>query len=239
MESTGQLTRRILIQPNGPYRVEGGIPLVRKTQIVSEYGEPLTWRTDGLVKTRATYELCRCGQSAHKPFCDSSHERIPFDGTETADTSAHADHTVTLPGSRRITVKKDPTVCMESGFCGTRNASLPELVLLTDDTQVRTLIMGMCERCPSGALTYSIEPGGPVIEPDLPQQIADTTEITDDGPIAGPLWVTGYLPIVRADGREFAPRNRVTLCNCGLSHNKPLCDGAHREQAQRTARRRA
>jgi CDGSH-type Zn-finger protein len=23
-------------------------------------------------------------------------------------------------------------------------------------------------------------------------------------------------------------RNRVTLCSCGLSKKKPLCDGAHR-----------
>ena len=31
-------------------------------------------------------------------------------------------------------------------------------------------------------------------------------------------------------------RNRVTLCNCGLSCNKPLCDGTHRREAERKAR---
>ena len=98
--------------------------------------------------------------------------------------------------------------------------------------------MAMVERCPSGALTYRIEADGPDIEPDLPQQVAVTTEITSDGPIAGPLWVTGGIPVVRSDGKPFETRNRVTLCNCGHSGSKPLCDGTHRDMAQREARRR-
>jgi CDGSH-type Zn-finger protein len=59
-------------------------------------------------------------------------------------------------------------------------------------------------------------------------QIAVTTEMTSDGPIAGPLWVTGSIPIERSDGKPFEIRNRVTLCSCGRSNNKPLCDGEHR-----------
>ena len=70
------------------------------------------------------------------------------------------------------------------------------------------------------------------IEPDLPVQIAVTTEITSDGPIEGPLWVTGGIPIERSDGQPFETRNRVTLCNCGHSSRKPLCDGSHRAIAQ-------
>ena len=46
--------------------------------------------------------------------------------------------------------------------------------------------------------------------------------------IAGALWVTGGVPITRADGQPFETRNRVTLCRCGQSSNKPLCDGTHR-----------
>jgi Iron-binding zinc finger CDGSH type len=86
----------------------------------------------------------------------------------------------------------------------------------------------MVEHCPSGALTYSLKEGGQDIEVDLPQQIAVTTEITSDGPIEGPLWVTGGIPIIRSDGKPFEGRNRVTLCNCGHSQAKPLCDGSHR-----------
>ena len=30
-------------------------------------------------------------------------------------------------------------------------------------------------------------------------------------------------------GRPLETRNRMTLCRCGHSGNKPLCDGTHRE----------
>ena len=89
----------------------------------------------------------------------------------------------------------------------------------------------MIERCPSGSYTYAMKKGEADIEPDLPQQIAVTTEITSDGPIEGPLWVTGYIPIERSDGKPMEVRNRVTLCSCGRSKNKPLCDGTHRPKA--------
>jgi len=64
-----------------------------------------------------------------------------------------------------------------------------------------------------------------------------TTEITSDGPIAGPLWVTGGIPVLRSDGQPFEIRNRVTLCNCGHSGSKPLCDGTHRHLAEGDAER--
>jgi hypothetical protein len=102
------------------------------------------------------------------------------------------------------------------------------MVRRTRDTQVRAQVMAMIERCPSGSYAYSLEEGADDVEPDLPQQIAVTTEITSGGPIEGPLWVTGNIPVERADGQPFETRNRVTLCCCGRSLNKPLCDGTHR-----------
>ena len=74
--------------------------------------------------------------------------------------------------------------------------------------------------CPSGALTYSVEPDGEV-EPDLATQVAVVAD--------GPLWVTGGVPIERSDGQAVERRNRVTLCRCGQSANKPHCDGSHKE----------
>ena len=62
------------------------------------------------------------------------------------------------------------------------------------------------------------------------QKIEVTTEITSAGPILGPLWVTGGLPIERVDRQPCAPRHRVTLCCCGNSKNKPFCDGTHRKE---------
>jgi len=39
--------------------------------------------------------------------------------------------------------------------------------------------------------------------------------------------VKGDVPIVSADGKAYETRNRVTLCRCGKSKNKPFCDGFH------------
>ncbi len=47
--------------------------------------------------------------------------------------------------------------------------------------------------------------------------------VVDDGP----LFVTGSIPVERSDGAPFEARNRVTLCRCGGSSIKPLCDGTH------------
>ena len=162
------------------------------------------------------------------PFCDSSHELVGFDGTETADTRLTVERQIVLPGGTRITVKRDFSLCADSGFCGNRLANVDKLVKKTDDTQVRAQVMAMIERCPSGSYSYSLEKDGADLEPDLPEEIAVVTDITSDGPITGPLWVTGHIPIDRADGKPFETRNRVTLCACGRSKNRPLCDGTHR-----------
>jgi CDGSH-type Zn-finger protein len=231
--------KKILIVRNGPYKVKGDVPLVHKTQVASEHGEPLTWARKGSIETDpGEYILCRCGQSSQMPLCDLTHRRIQWDGTETADTGPTADRQATLPGGTRIIVKKDASLCMDSGFCAMAKTTLEQLVEASADTEARSLAIAMVERCPSGALTYRMEEKGPDIEPDYPAQIADTTEITSDGPIAGPLWVTGGIPIQRSDGQPMETRERVTLCNCGLSKNKPLCDGLHRKEAESMCRYR-
>jgi CDGSH-type Zn-finger protein len=210
--------------------VEGGVPLVRKREIVTEFGEPITWEKEGDIAASDSYELCRCGHSADKPFCDDSHTGVEWDGTESASTTTTAERRVAYPGGRQIVVHRDMAICASTGFCGTRLASLKRMLAeaAPDDTNVRSQVIAMIERCPSGSFTYAIEGRTNDIEPDLPKQVATTTEMTSDGPIDGPLWVTGRIPIERADGQPFETRNRVTLCRCGRSGNKPLCDGSHR-----------
>jgi CDGSH-type Zn-finger protein len=78
--------QRITVKPNGPYLIQGEVPLVSKTPVISEYGEPLTWKKGEVLSTTEQYALCRCGQSGTKPFCDGTHADVDFDGTETANT---------------------------------------------------------------------------------------------------------------------------------------------------------
>ena len=145
--------KRIVVDADGPYLVYGDIPLVRKTQVVSEYGEPLTWRKEETIETSGDYELCRCGQSDDMPFCDKSHRDADWDGTETADTGLTAERQVIYAGGTKIVVKRDHSLCMEAGFCGMRLTNIKRMVGQTDDTQVRSLVMAMIERCPSGSYT--------------------------------------------------------------------------------------
>jgi CDGSH-type Zn-finger protein len=48
----------------------------------------------------------------------------------------------------------------------------------------------------------------------------------------GPLRIEGEFSICDASGNEFglAGRTVISLCRCGLSENKPFCDGSHARQ---------
>lgn len=236
--NTTPSTPKIVIKKDGSYHVFGHIPLVHKIQVVSEYGEPLTWKKTRVYETGDFYKLCRCGESSIMPFCDGTHHDIDFDGTETADTHTTAEREMIEDSGHDLVVKKDDYLCMLSGFCGNRHTNIDEMVQNAEEPSTRAEIMAMIERCPAGVYSYAMSKDEENIEPDLPMQIAVTTEITSDGPIPGPLWVTGNIPIERADGQPFETRNRVTLCSCGLSCKKPLCDGTHREVEQEKLRKK-
>jgi CDGSH-type Zn-finger protein len=233
---------KIEVRPNGALRVYGDVPLVHKTQVVSEFGEPLTWKKEKTYETgkpgRPFYSLCRCGKSENLPFCDGKHRATQFDGTETADTGTFEERQTVDDSGHDLVVKKDEYLCMLSGFCANRLTSIDEMVADSAEPRTRAEIIAMIERCPAGAYAYAMKKDEADIEPDLPVQIAVTTEITSEGPIQGPLWVTGNIPIVRSDGLPFETRNRVTLCNCGHSAKKPLCDGSHREIQEEELRRK-
>ena len=130
-----------------------------------------------------------------------------------------------MTGGTDLLVKRDGYLCMHAAFCVGRARKIPAMMADTVDSDVRAQVIGMIERCPSGSYLYALTPDGGDVEPDLPVAIAVTEE---ENGIAGPLWVTGGIPVRRADGRPFETRNRVTLCRCGQSEAKPLCDGTHR-----------
>ena len=206
----------ITATPNGPLLVSGSVPLYRRRSVESEHGEPLAWETSERVETRDRYALCRCGQSDNKPFCDGTHARVGFAAVDSG-TGTYDERSNVLGGTR-ITVRDDRSICVHAGFCGTRVANVWGQVAETSDSTVRAQVISMIEKCPSGALTFRFD--GDDVEPLMATAIA----VTDDGP----LWVTGGIPVTLADGATLETRNRVTLCRCGASANKPLCDGSHK-----------
>ena len=210
--------RSVEVKPDGPYVVSGSVPLRTKEPVVSEHGEPLTWRTGPVIDDGAAYALCRCGGSANKPFCDGTHAGNGFDGTETASTDDYEKRRKSL-GGQGLEISDDRGICSHAGFCGNQVTNIWKMAEQTGDTQIRAQAMAMVERCPSGALSYAIDSQD--IEPDLPQEISVIRD--------GPLWLSGNIAVTRADGQPIQTRNRVTLCRCGQSGTKPLCDGTHNE----------
>ena len=54
----------------------------------------------------------------------------------------------------------------------------------------------------------------------------------------GPLKIEGDLTIQDLDGNTYdlGGRTIVSLCRCGLSENKPFCDGSHKQQFEHEAK---
>lgn len=212
---------RIAITPNGPYVVTGGVPLVERAPAVSAFGEPLAWDPVGArvhpQPARVSYRLCRCGQSQNKPFCDASHTRLGFDGKLNPDADLSGRRAYV---GRGIHLTDDARLCVHAGFCGTRFTTVWKMLALTDDPEVRARLIEMVSHCPSGRLAVETAEGE-AVEPALSPSIAAIPD--------GPLWVRGGIPIEAPDGMVYTLRNRMTLCRCGRSKNKPFCDGTHAE----------
>jgi CDGSH-type Zn-finger protein len=221
-DSAQEVAVEIRVQPNGPYEVTGPVALRRRRQVESEHGEPMAWQTTERLETGTHMRLCRCGGSAAKPFCDGTHRANDFDGTEAAPTATYDERARVYEGTG-IVMRDDRGLCEHAGFCGNRLTNVWKMMKadVVQDSIARAQLISMIEHCPSGALTFRLTADEPDVEPELPVAIG----VVDDGP----LFVTGGVSVTRSDGEPFETRNRMTLCRCGASDRKPLCDGAHKK----------
>lgn len=216
---------RIRVTRNGPYEVTGGAPLVRTAQVETPHGEPVDWEAPTPIETRAEFELCRCGLSSRKPFCDASHEAANFDGTEVADRRQRSERAKAFVGDH-VVMTDDRSLCSRAGYCVDRSTDVWVMIDQTSDPVIRARLRRMVELCPSGRLDHSPAAVVAAVEPFFEPSIAAVRD--------GPLWVRGGIPIESSDGRTYEIRNRVTLCRCGHSNNKPFCDGTHKEVSFRS-----
>ncbi|WP_026092426.1 CDGSH iron-sulfur domain-containing protein [Calidifontibacillus oryziterrae] len=51
----------------------------------------------------------------------------------------------------------------------------------------------------------------------------------------GPLLASG-VSIVDGEGKRMETKEQVYLCRCGLSSNKPFCNGSHKNKFQSQVR---
>jgi CDGSH-type Zn-finger protein len=147
------------------------------------------------------------------------HEKVNFDGTETAPTDTYAQRAQILGGTK-VTVKDDRGICAHAAFCSNAATNVWKAAKKTDDdAELAETVVGMVRNCPSGALTVEID--GKPAEQNLMPEIW----VLENGNYV----VRGAVPITRSDGQPIEMRNRMALCRCGGSKNKPLCDGTHAE----------
>jgi CDGSH-type Zn-finger protein len=212
-----EATPRIKVVADGPYRVTG-VPVGRMRKVVDDDAEVARWERGPVLRDEGPYDLCRCGHSETTPFCDGVEKTIGFDGTETADRGPTAGRRSEY-GEAPMVLSDDRTLCARAAFCETRLTDAWTLARETEDPERRAMLTRMVQRCPSGRLQYHLPPDTSPVEEDLPREV----EVVNDGP----LWVRGGVPIEAADGFQYEVRNRVTLCRCGNSKNKPFCDGSH------------
>ncbi len=213
---------KITVCKNGPYRVTGGIPISTQTMLCDEDGLAWGWQAGEELPVEEEVYLCRCGRSQNKPFCDRTHKTIHFDGSETAGHTPYLDQVDVTEGAA-IDLTDAPALCASARFCD-RAGGAWDNTRQSDDPDARQIAIEEAWNCPAGRLAVWAK-DGKAIEPDLPPSIG----LVEDPYVGvhGPLWVRGYVPIESAEGVPYEVRNRVTLCRCGHSQNKPFCDGKH------------
>lgn len=189
--------------PNGPYIVKNLENLADK---------------NGPIEAKKAMAFCRCGQSANKPFCDGTHAKIGFSSekVEGRVEDKREDYV-----GKQITIHDNRGICAHAGYCTDALASvfrMKQEPWIDPDAATVEEIVTAVQKCPSGALSYSI----------------DDVEYRDrDGEPAifvvpnGPYVVSGGADLGDTPRAEGASEEHATLCRCGASKNKPFCDGSH------------
>lgn len=223
MADSSKENMKIVVSENGPYVVSGNVPLA--LQIISPNQEGLSWdwKEGKSFDTVSEYKLCRCGRSKNKPFCDGTHEKVRFDGKETASRKPYTRQAEKIEGPTLV-LRDAESLCAFARFCDP-GGQIWSLIEQTDDPKVRELVIREANYCPSGRLVVHDKKTGKEIEHKLPPSIG----VVEDPALgcSGPLWVKGGIRIESANGTPYEARNRVTLCRCGVSINKPFCNGSH------------
>lgn len=215
-------TPRIRILANGPYIVTGDIPLFELS--IESKGNGYIYRQGRVFPRQDQYLLCRCGKSRNMPFCDGMHLKKLFNGVETASRQPYIEQADKLEGPT-LDLTDSENLCAFARFCHSDEGNVWELTRKSDDPSLKEVAVKTAEDCPAGRLIAWDKATGKAFEPKFQPSIVLIQDPERD--CSGPIWVRGGIQIEAADRYEYEVRNRVTLCRCGESHNKPFCDAAH------------
>lgn len=223
----------IKIAEGGPYLVYGNPPIEQEIIVPNQDGKSWVYKKgkhfnlssvnksdDGKA---APIALCRCGESKHAPFCDGSHTKAEWNPRERASFAPILDNAIVEEGSE-VVLADNESYCAYARFCDSYG-TVWNLVRENLNEDGKKVFAHEIEHCPSGRLIGWNKATGKQYEPDFAPSIG----LIEDPQIAisGPIWVKGGIRIESSNGKSYEIRNRVTLCRCGCSSNKPFCDGTH------------
>jgi len=160
--------------------------------------------------------LCRCGQSKNKPFCDGTHGKVGWtdeklEGRQPRKTDDYV--------GKKITIHDNRGICSHVGYC---TDGLPKVFQMgvepwiNADAETVGKIIQTIKKCPSGALSYSIDG---ILYNNFSEH--PEIKITENGP----YFVKGTIELHDKDHPES--EEHFALCRCGKSKNKPFCNGQH------------
>ena len=161
--------------------------------------------------------LCRCGESKNAPYCDGTHKSVGFSG----ENVAQEEKGFRVWEGKNIKTYFNIDACMHVFHCKPLK-ELREKEALDETGTIAQEIMKVVQACPSGALSYELskdfeEPTTPF---DVEVDIIEGAEIR----------IQKEFEPQNFELQERQPRDKATLCRCGLSNNKPYCDAAHRKK---------
>ncbi|MDQ1279523.1 MAG: hypothetical protein QG670_785 [Thermoproteota archaeon] len=214
---------RVTVNMNGPYTVYGNLPLNVKEIIRNSAGEASGWSVIRRYPNQRIYTLCRCGKSRSKPFCDGTHDKKGFDEAETASLKRYFEQ-AEIEEALGISLADVQSLCAASRFCHGAGG-IWNLLEKSGDPKIRKIIVEEACNCASGRLVAIDKQSQKPIEPLLEKAIS-LVEDPIEG-ISGPIRLEGGVELVSHDGKQYETRNRITICRCGKSKNKPFCDSTH------------
>ena len=219
---------KIKVTKNGPYIIYGWLPIQEQIIIADSHGTATSWQHGALYPPKGIYTVCRCGESKNKPFCDGTHMKVNFDGSESSGEEIYLSKPKEIDGPT-LKLLDIENLCASARFCHRAKGIWSLVPASGNPVKKRIAIEETCD-CPSGRLILEDKRTGTAVEPNFKKSIG----LIEDPAmgVSGPVWVRGGVPVESAAGRIYRIRNRVTLCRCGKSKNKPFCDSSHYPEAE-------
>ena len=211
-------TPKIMPLTNGPYYLINDMEPKVVENLQNSKGQPLS--------TIRGVALCRCGASNTKPFCDGTHGIIRWSSENRVDdVSNKIKNKRKEYVGKNVTILDNRKICSHAAECVNNLPSVfreNDRPWINSDAASPEAIIETIRKCPSGALSYSING---IEYRDPPDNRRPMVTVSKGGPYA----ITGGVELI-GNGIPFgegASKEHYTLCRCGASNNKIFCDGMH------------